>query len=150
MSVQKKHSIELIKINVSQAYLPNEINSRITAPSTHYIDNIFREDDPKCLFIALNEFSYNISKDSSDIKTACYWIEWIIEYEIIRKKMKESYTCDIRDNVNIDEKFHNDSVWIIWEIILFHSNCKSKFIRNLLNSLMNLFCLKYTTSVCKK
>jgi hypothetical protein len=72
---------------MNEAFLPNEINRRLRASSTHYIDVFFREGDPNCLFIAMNEFSYCISKDSLDTKSACYWIEWIIEYEIIHREI---------------------------------------------------------------
>lgn len=147
---KKKHSFELIKINISEAFNPNEINGRLRASSTHYIDGFFREKDPNSLFIAMNEFSYNISKDSLDIKSACYWIEWIIEYEIIHKKMKETVKCELRNNVNVEEQYQCDSVWIIWDALIYYSKDKSTFIKNLLNSLLSIFCLKYTTTTSKK
>lgn len=147
---KKKHSFELTKINVNEAFVANEINGRLKASSTHYIDGIFRKNDPNCLFIAVNEFCHNISKDSLDIKSACYWIEWIIEYETIHKKMKENIVCEIRENINVEEQFQSDSVWIIWDALLHYSNEKPIFIKNLINSLLNIFCIKYTPTTTKK
>ena len=147
---KKRHSIELIKIDASEAFVSNEINGRLRASSTHYIDNIFRKNDPNCLFIALNEFSYNISKDSLDMKTACYWVEWILEYETVKKKMKVHIICELRENKNIDEQFQSEPVWIIWEAILHSGKDKSTFVKNLLDSLLNLFCVKYTSNTFKK
>jgi hypothetical protein len=98
------HSIELIKINLIDAFNVDKINERLKASSMHYIEPFFRSDDPKCLFIALNEFSYNISCDSQDLTSACYWIEWIIEFEIVHKKRKEFIICSSRGN-DVDEQF---------------------------------------------
>ena len=146
---KKMHSIELMKINLSEAFNLDKINERLKAPSMHYIEPYFRPDDPKGLFIALNEFSYNISCDSEDLTSACHWIEWIIEFESVHKRRKESIVCSSRGN-DVDEQFQTDSIWIVWDAILYYSKKKSLFIQNLLSSLLNLFCIKYTTAICKK
>lgn len=54
---------------------------------------------------------------------------------------------NLRNNVNVDIKYQNDSVWIIWDAILYYGNLKSKFVKNMLDSLLYLFCLKYTPSI---
>ena len=51
---------------------------------------------------------------------------------------------------DVDEQFQTDSIWIVWDAILYYSKEKSLFIQNLLLSLMNLFCIKYTTAICRK
>lgn len=147
---KKMHSIELIKINIIDAYIPEKINERLKASSTHYLNDIFREDDPKGLYIALNELAYNISEDSLNLNSACYWIEWIIEYDILHKKMKDCLKCVARSNINVDEQFQTDSVWVIWDVILHHSKVKSLFIQNIISGLLNLFCLKYTPAATKR
>jgi hypothetical protein len=144
------HSIELIKINTTDAFIPHNINERLKATSMHYLEPFFRPDDPKALFIPINEFSYSISCDSQDLTSACYWIEWIIEYEILHKKMKEHIVCSARENIDVDELFQSDSIWIVWDSIMHYSKEKPLFVQNLLSSLLNLFCMKYTTTICKK
>jgi hypothetical protein len=64
---KKMHSIELIKINTSEAFIPNNINERRKATSMDYLELFFRPDDPKSLFFPINEFSYSISCDSQDL-----------------------------------------------------------------------------------
>jgi hypothetical protein len=147
---KKMHSIELIKINTTEAFIPNNINERLKATSMCYLEPFFRPDDPRALFIPINEFSYSISCDSQDLTSACYWIEWIIEYEILHKKMKEHIVCSTRENIDVDEQFQTDSIWIVWDSIIHYSKEKPLFVQNLLSSLLSLFCIKYTTSICKK
>lgn len=146
---KKVHSIELIKINIQDAFDTEKINDRLKASSLHYLEDFFMPDDPKGLFIAINEFSYSIS-DSYDLTTACYWIEWIIEYECRQKKRKEYILCVQRNDINVDEQYQTDCVWVIWNAIIHYSKDKPLFVKNTLTSLLNLFCIKYTTAICKK
>jgi hypothetical protein len=43
-----------------------------------------------------------------------------------------------------------DIVWIIWDIFLKESSKRSKIIQKIINALLSLFCLKYTTGCHKK
>ena len=146
---KKVHSIELIKINIRDAFDTDRINDRLKASSTHYIEDFFMLEDPKGLFIAVNEFAYNIS-DSCNLTTACYWIEWIFEYENRHKKRKEYILCVKRSGINVEDQYQTDCVWLIWDAIIHHSKERSLFVQNTLSSLLNLFCIKYGTTTCKK
>ena len=53
----------------------------------NYIDNVFKDDDPKELLIPLNELIYNL--ENNNIIDTCYWFEWILEFENICKKKKK-------------------------------------------------------------
>lgn len=144
------HSFELIKINLVDAFDHDMIQLRIKASSTHYLEPFYKPGDPKSLFIAFNEFSYCISIDSLDMTSACYWIEWIIEYENKHKKINEKVICEERKYGNIDPSYQTDAVWIIWDAILHYGKLKCKFTQQTLSSLQKLFCIRYTTSTCKK
>jgi hypothetical protein len=114
-----------------------------------YVEGIFMKDDPKELFVAVNEFAYNISSECKNIIDACYWIEWIIEFETICKK-KEKYKCERRNNIPVESKYQMDIIWIIWDIFLKESNQRSKIVDKIVNSLLKLFTLKYNSSCSKK
>jgi hypothetical protein len=147
---KKKHPFDSIKIKHNEFDMTH-MKNKLKAPNVEYVSKVFRKDDPKELFIALNELSYHISKDSKNSLEACYWIEWIIEFENICKKQKQLCTCDRRSFVKVNDKFIHEPIWVVWDIIFFH--CKQQ--RNnelslkIINSLFNLFCLKYTSN-CKR
>jgi hypothetical protein len=146
----QKNSFESIKINKIDEFDMTKMTERFKAPSTKYIDDIFYPKDSKELIIPMNELSFNISKDGNNTHMACYWIEWIIEFDALCKKRKKKCFCENR-NYNIDHKLKGDIIWVVWDIILHHSNkSNNTFIITTINSLLNLFCINYTTAISKK
>ena len=49
----------------------------------------------------------------------------------------------------VEAKLQKDTIWILWEIILFEAKDRNNVIYKIVNSLLNLFCIKYTPG-CKK
>jgi len=147
----KKPSFEAIKINRLEEFDITQMTERLKAPNASYIDLLFRPDDPKEIYIVMNEFAYNVSVERRNMMMACYWVEWIIEFDILCRKRKEPLLCDRRSNVNIDYKFQKDIIWIIWDILSeYAERTKIAFLSKAMHSLFNLFCVKYTTSSSKK
>jgi len=147
----KKHSFEPIKINREEEFDMTQMPERLKAPNIHYIDSIFQKEDPKELFIAMNEFAYNISNDKKNMVGASYWIEWTIDFEAICKKRKTNIICQARSFVNVEKKFRNDTIWILWDILFYYSGLtNNQYIDILMKSIFNIFCIKYTTASCKK
>jgi hypothetical protein len=126
------------------------MTDRFKAPSIKYAEEIFMKDDPKELFVAINEFAYNISEDNKNIVSACYWIEWIIEFENVCKIKKGKCKCERRVNIQVDSKFQMEIVWMIWDIFLLESQKRSKIFQKIINALLTLFTLKYTSGCHKK
>jgi len=147
----KKHSFEVIKINRVEEFDITQMTERLKAPNINYVTPIFRDEDPKEIFIPMNEFAYNISYASKNTVIACYWIEWIIEFEAICKKRKEKCLCSTRPFVSVDSKCVNDLVWIIWDTLFYYVKERaSPFLEKVMQSLFSLFCLHYTNACCKK
>jgi hypothetical protein len=146
----KKHSFESIKINRIEEYDITQMTERLKAPSTQYVDVIFKKKDPKELLIAVNEFMYSISPERRNMTTACYWYEWIVEFDNICKKRKEPCHC-VRRDFPVENKFQCDIVWILWDAIQYYCNeLNSPYISKLMKSIITMFCIKYTTASCKK
>lgn len=146
----KKHSFEAIKINRVEEFDITQMQERLKATSMKYIETIIDKEDPKELYIAINEFGYHVSDDSKSMLLACYWIEWLIEFDLICKKRKEPCYCK-RRNYNVDRTCQRDNIWVIWDILIHTSEQRNnEFIKKVMVSIMNLFCIKYTTASCKK
>jgi hypothetical protein len=130
------------------------MTNKLKAPSVYYAHSIYRKDDPKELFISVNEFAYHISSDSKNALQACYWLEWIMEFQKICASKKEKCVCERRSNMPVDDKFQMDPIWIIWELILNNSgnsvSADDKIKTKILNSILKLYCLKYTPGVKKR
>ena len=145
---KRKHSFDNIKIKKNDFDM-TQMTDRFKAPNVKYAEDIFLKDDPKELFVSINELAYNISSDGKNVISACYWIEWIIEFESICKNKKEKCKCERRSQIPVESKSQMDIIWIVWDIFLKEANKRSKIIVKIVNALLNLFTLKYT-SVCNK
>ena len=156
---KRKHSFDEVKIKKEDFDL-TQMTDRFKAPTVQYAQEIMLPEDPKELFIAINELAYNLSKDGKNSMTACYWIEWIIEFESASKTMKQKCSADRRTWAPVPAKMQMDPVWIIWDIFLKETakrvidDPKNKneniLIEKIIKSLLNLFTLRYTNSCSRK
>ena len=146
---KRKHSFANIKIS-KEDFDMTLMTERFKAPSIKYAEEIFMKDDPKELFVAINEFAYNISEENQNLVTACYWIEWIIEFENVCKIKKAKCKCERRTNIQVENKFQMEIIWMIWDIFLTESKKRSKIFQKIINALLTLFTLKYTSGTHKK
>lgn len=149
----KKHIYQDVKLNKNEEFDLTNISERFKAPNIHYIDNIFKDDDPKELLIPFNELIFNL--ENQNIIDTCYWFEWILEYENICKKKKKKCLCQARSYP--PKGSQNDIIWILWDTIFYYSNIKNNknkeninIIYKIVNSLYELFVIKYNPAIKKK
>jgi hypothetical protein len=145
---RKSHCYAEVKVKKADFDLTH-MTERFKAPTVKYVEDIFLKDDPKELFVAANELAYNLSEGKNCV-SACYWMEWIIEFESICKQRKEKFKCERRVFANVDPKCQMDIIWIIWDIFLNESKKQSNFVQRIISSALNLFCLRYRTGCHKK
>jgi hypothetical protein len=148
---RKKHSLEAIKIQKADEFNMTHMASRLKAPKIGYVEDIFKPDDPKELFIAMNEFAYHLTKESKNSVSACYWLEWMLEYETLCKHKKELCIGETRQFAPIQDKFKNDIIWLVWDIILHECSSKNNpLMTKIINALLEIFSIKYTGGVKKR
>ena len=86
---KRKHSFDTVKITKDDFDMI-QLRDKFKAPSNKYAEEIILSEDPKELFPAINEISYNVSEDGKNIMNACYWLEWIMEFETFCKTKREN------------------------------------------------------------
>lgn len=148
---RKIRSFETFKIKKKEEFSMVIMQTKMKATDVSYAEVVFKPGDPKELFVSVNEFAYHMSKDSKNSYSACYWIDWMIDFDNTCKKNKVSCIAEKRTWVNVPEKYQNDSIWIIWEIFNFVAQKSECMITiKIIQALLDMFCLRYTTSVKKK
>jgi hypothetical protein len=147
----KTHSFEPIKINRQEEFDLTQMSERLKADSVRYAEPCFLKEDSKELYIAMNEFAYHLSAESQNSIQACYWIEWVIDFDMLCKKRKEPTRSEYRAFVQVETKYKRDTIWILWDL-LFHYSAKlgNAWIDKIMRALFDIFCAKYTTASCKK
>lgn len=147
----KKPSMEPVKINKDEEFDIVNMTEKLKAPSTEYSLGIMKKEDPKELTIAVNEFAYHISRTNHvpNMSQACYWVEWIIAFDNVCKKRKQHCIAANRENIPVEFKYQKEIIWIIWDA-LFLAIEDDPFLKTLLNSVLELFCLKFTSALIRK
>lgn len=146
----KKHTFDEIKMK-KEDFDMNVMADKLKANHTRFADIVFKPEDPRELFIAVNELVYHLSNEGKNAILACFWIEWIIQYETICKWKKEKCICERRDKMPVDSKFQTHIVWIIWDSLLsVAAACHPTLIQKIVKSLLSLYCLKYNECCFKK
>ncbi|MCJ7802571.1 MAG: hypothetical protein MUP82_09485 [Candidatus Marinimicrobia bacterium] len=146
---KRKHSFDTIKIK-KEDFDMTQLRNRFKAPNNKYAQTVFLEEDPKELFPAVNEIAYNISEEGRNIMNACYWLEWVMEFETICKGKKERIYCERRNFSQVDIKAQKDVIWIIWDLLLQEATKRSKLVKKTVDALLSLFTLRYTHGCQKK
>jgi hypothetical protein len=126
-SSKRSHAYEIISIPKEEG-IPK---TRLKAPTIEY-NKAFRPNDPKELFIPMNEFSYMLHEKNAI--GACFWIEWLLAFFHKRK-------CVLTDRQS------KDPIWLVWETILLYA--KDPLVEKLVRSILSLFCAAYSPS-CKE
>jgi len=148
---KRKHSFDDVKIK-KEDFDMTQMTDRFKAPNIYYAEDYFMKDDPKELFIAVNELAYNLSDNSKNVIQSCYWIEWLLEFENICKVKKEKIKCERRTNIHaqVENKYQLDVIWLIWDIFLKKSEERPVIIKKIIKALLSLFTLKYTCGCNRK
>lgn len=129
----KKNSYDMIDIGKDLVL----VKSKLTAPSIEF-NKGFKPNDPKELFIPLNELGYALS--SKNTRNACYWIEWILLFLHKHKCKAVERTYHL--------KHTTEGIWIVWDTL--YAYAPTPLSKKILDSLLRLFTIAYTPAVKEK
>ena len=144
---KKKHSMEIVKLTPTDFVL-SEMTMKLRAPDTTYINDTFKHDDPKEIYIALNELAFHVSPTSKNCISACYWLEWIIEFENINKKKRIKSLAHKRTFAGVSAEYEHDIIWIVWDILL--TKATNSIHVKIINSLLGLYSMHFSLVLKKK
>jgi hypothetical protein len=145
---RKKSGLEHIKIDRAEEFnMAKTTADRLKAPSSQYAARVFRPDDPPEVYIAVNELCFHI--EMRDCKNAFYWVDWLLELDTICRRRKEPLVGTPRRHTPVADKYYTDVVWLIWDVFAAAA-AASSFVDKVVDSLYRLFCVRYTSGICKK
>lgn len=154
-SAKKQHAYTRVKVREGDFDM-DVMTTKLRAPSAEYITGIFEEEDPQSLFIPLNEFAYCVSSEVMDGIHACYWLEWVLEYENRSRVRVGKGTCECSRRLfiihSVDNKYQKEVVWIVWQILLKMVSGREypAILHRVVHSVFEMFCWKYTTGLLRR
>tara|TARA_A100001011_G_scaffold45953_1_gene43213 strand:+ start:7345 stop:8376 length:1032 start_codon:yes stop_codon:yes gene_type:complete len=124
----------------------------LKAPNTTFVNLVYKQDDPVEYLIPFNEFIYHLTETKQKVDII-YWLNWIIEYDILCRKKKKNIGCVVRDIYHNQRKnLETNIIWIIWDaiFIVMKNDSISHNVANIVNSIYNLFIIRYCASINKR
>uniref|UniRef100_A0A6C0C5M2 Uncharacterized protein n=1 Tax=viral metagenome TaxID=1070528 RepID=A0A6C0C5M2_9ZZZZ len=146
---RKKHPFSKVKFDKADFNMTN-LAERLKAPDVSYGTKIFMTEDQNIFFVAINELGYHLSKDNYNGAMGCYWVEWLLEYETLIKKLKQKVICGRRSHIPVNNKDQTDIVWMIWDILLYEAKNKSIGHVKIVKALLDIFCLRWSSGLKKR
>lgn len=149
---KRKPKMPMVKLDMKTAYDMHAISERLAAPSMKYAKGAFRPLDMKELFIPINELAYHLSRESRNCTSACYWIEWVLQFEQRSIKKNELCKCAMRTMpLEVADKYGNDVGWLIWEVMQNEVKRRdAALLTRLYDALYFLYCFRYKPSTSRK
>jgi hypothetical protein len=143
----RKYEIQRLKLSKDELLVEN-FRPKFKADSLNYAALIYKHDDPKDLFISINELIYHM-KVTKNINSICYWIEWILLYENKCKKNKQKCVATKRE-YDVEDKYKTDIIWVVWDAVKYFIDKRDVIYVKCFDALLNLFTLKYSNATKRK
>ena len=144
-SSKKKRYDKYPKINKQEDFQFHNIQKRLCAPMNILPSHIIHFNDPDELKIIMNEIFTMLKNKQFGYDRACYWMMWLIEWDTLHKKKKNNLYIDERNVPEINKKYRNNIVWILWEIIEEEMNLRNESqITKQIKDLKQLYLFEFT------
>lgn len=151
VTLSRKRKLESLCKIKEEDFTSSNIKLKLAAKDSELIDYILKRGDPIEIRIAANEFLYQLTQ--KNINKSLYWLSWILELEKINIKKYKIFKVAERFNDGINNKFVDNVIWLIWDIINYVK--KSDFdidleCHNQMNALFNNYCMDFTLGSSKR
>lgn len=131
------------RFNDEENFNYKNIKNRLIAPHNFLPDNFIQFNEPEELGVILNEFVFNLKNDKSGYERCVFWIQWLFKWDKLHAKKLGK--CDIQPrNVEVDNKYKTNIVWLIWCAIFHEYKDREVTIKRQINSLYKLYCHNFT------
>ena len=145
---KKKNSFDVPKIKETDFNFFN-LTEKLSAKNKRFGYDVFNNEDPNEIFVAINEFAWNISVKIKDNYKAIYWLEWILQYHKLCKKKKQEKKC-FRRQYPVDGKYQLNMIWIIWDVLFTEAKKRRNGVVKIIDALKDIFCVKYSSGTNTK
>lgn len=149
---KRRPKMPMVKLDPEKAFDMHSVSQRLKAPSIKYAREVFRAVDPKELFIPINELAFHVSHESRNGTSACYWIEWILQFERNSVQNDELCKCAVRPvPPEIADKHANDVGWLIWDALKREVKRRNAaLLTRIVDALYFLYCFRYKAATARK
>ncbi len=144
-TARRHHPPQLLTVRTETDFDLSNLSGRLEATGTSFAGDVYRPDDPKELFVSVNELCYHLRPEQANTVSACYWIEWICAFIRFSASKKRSIVAARRDFAPVADKLQSDPVWMVWDAIRVASAGKGEVAAQCTDALMTLFGLRYTS-----
>lgn len=124
------------------AYDIHYIKQKIVSKNTNNILNYLEDSDLSEIKLALNEILTLLYSNKKTFAKITFWYMWLIKFMRLNKK-KIELGIQRKCNIDIDEKYKQDWIWIFWKIIFDYMKNKSNNIKKYINTLYKSYILDY-------
>lgn len=146
-----EHKVEAIKVSRADGFDMASMACRLRAPNVDFGRGCFRASDPRELYVATNELAYHLDSQTRNAVDACYWVEWVIEYDAACRKKREACSAERREFAKVQDKYQRDTIWIVWDAIMTEAAKRSDpLTAKIVESLLRLYCIRYTSGVGRR
>ena len=143
----------LPKIKPDHDFDQKTVQENLKSPSSSYVSDILKKEDPFEVYIALNELVYCLRPETRDFSRSIYWIAWILKHS---KEYKRRTKLDLdyasRSNPYVDDKYSKSVIWILWDIVhnaATKSN-QSFTLTPYIDALYKMHCLRWAPGLLKQ
>ena len=117
ITLSRKRKLETLPKLKQSDFNIKVFKTKLESNNSNDIKHILKENDPSEIRIAANELLYQLT--NRNLNKGLYWLSWILEWEKIHIKKYKIFRVSSRNYEGIDNKFSNNIIWLVWDIVNF-------------------------------